>query len=95
LQAQTQQAWATLTKEVESAIADGADPVSERAQALATRWEELIRMFTGGNPAIAEGLGKLYADRANWPSDAKKPIGDEVVAFIRAASASRQTDGGQ
>jgi MerR family transcriptional regulator, thiopeptide resistance regulator len=95
LQAQTEQAWATLKKEVETAIADGADPVSERAQALATRWEELIHSFTLGNPAIAEGLGKLYADRANWPSDTKKPVGDEVVAFIRAASASRPTNGRQ
>ena len=49
---QGQRDWATLIREVEAAVAEGIDPKSERAAALAARWGELIRGFTGGNPEI-------------------------------------------
>ena len=48
-----EQEWALLIKEVEEAVGAGLDPSSEKAQALAARWANLIEAFTGGNPAIA------------------------------------------
>ena len=75
-----QEQWTELIREVEASL--GEDPAGEKAQALATRWSALIEAFTGGNPAVAEGVNKLYADRNNWPGDFKKPYSDEVGQFI-------------
>jgi MerR family transcriptional regulator, thiopeptide resistance regulator len=70
-------------------MSEGVDPASERAQALAARWSELIERFTGGNPAIAESLSNLYKDQANWPAHAEKPYGDDAMGFIRQAQAAQ------
>ncbi len=80
-----QRDWQQLIAEVEEAAREGLDPASERAQALAARWEGLIEQFTGGDPGIREGLTRLYADQANWPSTFQKPYGDDVGAFIGRA----------
>lgn len=92
---QAERDWATLIKEVETTIAAGEDPASEHGQSLAARWSELIKGFTGGDPAIAEGLGKLYADQANWPSTFQKPFSDEAQAFIARAAAARKQNASQ
>src|SRR5438132_793710 len=79
---QSQRDWAALIKEVEAAVAAKEDPASDRAQAMAARWSELIKGFTGGNAEIQKGLNKMYADRNNWPASMPKPFGDQVQAFI-------------
>jgi MerR family transcriptional regulator, thiopeptide resistance regulator len=78
----SQQDWAELIREVESAVKAGEDPASAHAQALATRWQALIGAFTGGNPEIQKGLNRLYSDQPNWPTTFKKPYTDEAGAFI-------------
>lgn len=91
LQAKAEKDWASLIKDVETAISDGEDPASERAQALAARWSNLIEQFTGGDESILEGLKRLYADQANHPPTFKKPYSDEVGAFLcRAAEAHKK-----
>ena len=85
-----QSEWAALIKEVEEAASAGVDPASEKAQALAARWSKLIEEFTGGNPAIAENLRRLYADQANWPATFQKPYSDESAAFICKAMEARK-----
>jgi hypothetical protein len=87
-----QQDWALLLKEVNEAVGEGLDPASERAQALAGRWAELIESFTGGNPAIAESLRNLYRDQANWPAGAQKPYSDDAMTFISKAQAARKKE---
>lgn len=84
-----QRDWAALLKDVEAAIAEGVDPASERARALAARWSALIESFTGGNPAILESLTNLYRDQADWPTGAQKPYSDDAMAFISKAQAAR------
>jgi DNA-binding transcriptional MerR regulator len=86
--------WAQLITDVEGALALGEDPAGERGQALAARWSELIKAFTGGDPGIRSGLQKLYADRANWPATMKMPYSDEVGAFIANAAAARERGDG-
>ncbi len=81
-----QRDWAALIAEVERALREGVDPASERAQALAARWNVLIRAFTGGDAEIEAGLKGLYADQQNWPGTFKKPYSDEVATFICKAS---------
>jgi DNA-binding transcriptional MerR regulator len=83
-----QRDWTILIKDVQAAIAEGIDPQSEKAQALAARWLSLIEAFTGGNPAIRESLTKLYADQANWPSTFSKPYSDDVGSFLAQAGAA-------
>jgi DNA-binding transcriptional MerR regulator len=89
---QGQRDWAQLIKECEAAVAEGVDPASERAQGLATRWSELIKGFTGGDPEIQKGLNKMYADKANWPASMPKFFGDDVQAFIMQAMAARKQE---
>jgi len=87
---QGQRGWVTLIGEVEKAVAEGIEPTSERAQALAARWTDLIAAFTGGDSEIQSGLSKLYADQGNWPTTFPKPYSDEVGSFMCAAMAQRE-----
>ncbi len=82
---QAQRDWATLISEVESAVATGEHPASEKSQTLAVRWSELVKGFTGGNPEIQKGLNRMYSDRENWPASMPKPFSDEVQKFIAKA----------
>jgi DNA-binding transcriptional MerR regulator len=80
--------WPRLIKEVEASL--GEDPAGEKAQALAERWVNLVRGFTGGDPEIQKGLNKMYADKQNWPASMPKPFSDEVQAFIHKVIAIRK-----
>ena len=90
LQARVEQDWKVLIGEVEAAIAGKVDPASPQARALAHRCSELLRGFTGGDAKIQQGLNKLYADEANWPSSFTKPFSDEVGQFIKKAMAAHK-----
>jgi DNA-binding transcriptional MerR regulator len=90
LQAKVEQDWKTLIGEVEAAIAANVDPSDAKAQALAQRWSELVRGFTGGDAGIQQGLNKLYADQGNWPSSFTKPFSDEVWQYVRKAMAAHK-----
>src|SRR5438445_11428576 len=68
LQAKVEQDWKNLIGEVEAAIAAKGDPAGAKALALARRWSELVRGFTGGDVGVQQGLNNLYADRAAGPS---------------------------
>jgi DNA-binding transcriptional MerR regulator len=91
-QAKAQADWAALFKDVEAAMAEGVDPASERAQQLATRWDDLIRGFTGGDPEVTAGLKRLYADQANWPTTFEQPFRNDHAAFVNQARAHRQKE---
>ena len=82
--------WAALIAEVETAVSEGVSPTSERAAALATRWRELIRGFTGGDSEIQAGLNKMYSDQGNWPKDFPKPYSDAAGVFMCEAMAAQQ-----
>ncbi len=86
--------WMALFKDIQGAIAEGSDPAGERGQTLAARWQALIDEFTGGSKQIEQGVGKVWADRANWPSGMKEqaaPFMDKRIwDFIARARASRR-----
>jgi DNA-binding transcriptional MerR regulator len=90
LQAQATQAWTDLVRDVEAALGD--DPSSERVQALAARWKELVKGFTAGDPAIGAGLQKAWGDRQNWPETMKQQTASfakpEVWEFMQRAMKS-------
>jgi len=91
LQAKVEQDWKALIGDVEAAIAAKTDPADAKALALAKRWSELVRGFTGGDPGVQQGLNKLYADQGSWPSSFQKPFSDEVWQYIRKAMAAHKT----
>ena len=80
---QGQRDWTALIADVEAAKDE--DPAGERAQALATRWKDLVNQFTRGDAGIQKGLNKLWSDDTHWPKDFKRPWSDEADAFIRKA----------
>ncbi|NBD12666.1 MULTISPECIES: MerR family transcriptional regulator [Corallococcus] len=52
--------WPRLIARMREEMERGTDPASETVQALATRWRELVRAFTGGNPGIAKSLETMH-----------------------------------
>jgi MerR family transcriptional regulator, thiopeptide resistance regulator len=89
MQAEVTKAWTELFRDVEASLDE--DPKSEKAQALLGRWRKLVEGFTGGDPQITEGLGKVWADRGNWPAQMKEQsapfVNPKVWEFIKKASA--------
>jgi DNA-binding transcriptional MerR regulator len=82
--AQGEQGWASLIPRIEAAASSGLDPASAEARKLVEEHKALIGMFTGGNPGINEGLQKLYADKANWPTTFKSPFSEKAQGFLKA-----------
>jgi len=88
-QEQVASEWQQLYRDID-AVAEK-DPASPEAQALAARWMKLIESFTGGNAEVLEGMKKLYADQANWPSGFSQQMAPyrfqkpEADAFIQQA----------
>jgi DNA-binding transcriptional MerR regulator len=80
-------AWPTLISEIRAEMAAGADPASERVQALMTRWRALGREFSGDNQAVIS----LMRDVASG-LPARDPAGgmdQEVIAYaVRAQQAT-------
>jgi len=74
LQRETEDAWASLIRDLESAAGSGCHPAGPEGQSLAARHARLIESFTGGHAAIDEGLKKLWADQENWPEDFKRQV---------------------
>jgi hypothetical protein len=62
---QSQVDWQTLMDEVRAEMERGTDPADPRVQALAARWKALIEEFTGGNPGIAQSLGRMWKEETN------------------------------
>jgi len=79
-----QRDWAALIAEVEEA-AVSEDPSSDRAQALADRWRNLVNQFTRGDSSIQKGLNRLWSDQTHWPKDFKRPWSEQADAFIKKA----------
>ncbi len=82
VQAESERGWADLVRDTEAASASGADPTSDIGLKLAERREELLRLFTCGDPGIEQSLKNLYADKANWPASFKQPFSDAVNQFL-------------
>jgi DNA-binding transcriptional MerR regulator len=59
---QVEAEWPRLMAAMTAAMENGADPAGAEVRPLARRWKELVEMFTGGNPAIAVKLKRLYAE---------------------------------
>jgi len=81
--------WPELIAKVRAAMERGTDPASPDVQALAARWSELVEMFTGGDPAMAASVRRVYQ---NEPFARQRTgLDPEIMEYVaRANSAGRQ-----
>jgi DNA-binding transcriptional MerR regulator len=77
--------WAALREDIERAARNKVDPHGSVAAGLAKKHARLMKDLTGDNPAVLEGLAKLWKDRANWPAEFLSETGG---AFLKAALGS-------
>jgi DNA-binding transcriptional MerR regulator len=91
LQEEVSRQWSELFADIEAAIAAGETPSGAKAKTLASRWSELLKGFTGGDPEIQKGLNKMWTDQANWPEPQRSAysIKPEIQGFIMQAMKSR------
>lgn len=90
LQAKATDDWLALFKAIEAVAAKGEKPDGEAGQAIAEKHARLIEAFTGGHTSIGESLGKLWADRDNWPEDFKKQVFEPFAQ--RGLAAAQQNE---
>jgi hypothetical protein len=57
-------AWNSMYQDVRAALAE--DPGSDKAQAVANRWMNLVERTTGGDPKIKMGMIRASLDSNNW-----------------------------
>jgi DNA-binding transcriptional MerR regulator len=78
--------WPELIAKVRAAMERGADPRSPDVQALAARWNELVEMFTGGDPAMAESVRRVY--RSEPAARQKTGLDAEIMEYVARARAA-------
>jgi DNA-binding transcriptional MerR regulator len=88
--------WMELFHDVEAAIAAKEDPAGDTAQQLGRRWQSLIHEFTLGHQGVSDGLGKVWANKEQWPAQMQKqaaPFMDpkiwDYIGQVFAASRKR------
>lgn len=80
-----EQEWPQLIAKMKAAMDRGADPQSEEVQALATRWKELVEMFTGGDAGITKSLSNFYKDRMRDDSGGFMGIDGSLMEYVGRA----------
>lgn len=61
---EVQAEWAEIIPAVQAAMDRGDDPGSPAVLALARRWKALVHEFTGGDPALADAVRRMYHSEA-------------------------------
>ena len=75
--------WPTLIEKVRAEMKAGTDPADERMRPLASRWRELVREFTGGNPNIERKVrASLVAEPRLMQRSGLDP---ELFAYVNRA----------
>ncbi|HEX6750311.1 MAG TPA: MerR family transcriptional regulator [Longimicrobium sp.] len=76
--------WERLMAEVRAEMDRGTDPSEPRVQALAARWMELVRGFTGGNPEIHGSLNRMWQQETTIHGIDTAPV-REMMAYVQRA----------
>lgn len=86
--------WPELIAAVKREQERGTDPTSEEVLALARRWRDLVREFTGGDAGITKALGRLHRD--NMPRDGSSyGVDTGAMSYIGQAIAALEAAGEQ
>ena len=84
--------WAELMERVRAEMEAGTDPSDERVRALARRWMELVREFTGGDPGIERSLSNMWQQEENIHGIDTSEV-REMGAYINRALAAPHDEG--
>jgi MerR family transcriptional regulator, thiopeptide resistance regulator len=80
--------WSELFAKLRALRESGTDPADPAVQALSRRAGELIRMFTGGDPAIEAGLQRMY--QTEGPERASRGMASpEDLEYLEKARLAR------
>jgi DNA-binding transcriptional MerR regulator len=78
--------WPKLMADVRAEIDKGTDPSDPHVQALAHRWMGLVREFTGGDPGIAQSVGRMFNREAPQEIHPSIPADiHELFAYVAKA----------
>ena len=76
--------WDELIAAARAEHQKGTDPSDPRMQEIATRWRELIELFTGGDEAILNGLKTMYKEEG--PEKASRgAVDSDLMAYVGRA----------
>ena len=85
---EVQQEWIDLYGRLRELREAGVDPAADEPQALGRRADELIAMFTGGDPGIAASLQRMYEQEG--PAKGSRGMGSpEDFAYLEAIKSAR------
>jgi len=76
--------WPRLMADVRAEMERGTDPADPKVQALAARWMELVRGFTGGNPEIHSSLNSMWQQESTIHGIETAPV-RELMAYVQKA----------
>ncbi len=79
-----EQDWAALIAEVKTEMEQGTDPTDPKVKALAVRWMNLVRAFTGGNKEIEANMKKMYTENPNMSQSFGGPD-PQMMEYIQKA----------
>jgi hypothetical protein len=76
--------WEELIAAARAEKEKGTDPSDPRMQQIATRWRELLELFSGGDEGILDGLKTMYQEEG--PEKASRGALDgELMAYVGRA----------
>ncbi|MES2127946.1 MAG: MerR family transcriptional regulator [Pseudomonadota bacterium] len=83
--------WPPLIERVRTLFEQGAAPDHPDVAKAAQRWQELVKLFTGGDPAIAAKAAAMYKQEGTMRN--KTGIDEQMFAFMGRAIAALNNQG--
>lgn len=77
--------WSTLIAAVQAEMDKGTPPTDPKVRELAKKWQSLIDAFTGGNPAIAANMKKMYESQGETMRKAYGGASEEMRKYVMEA----------
>lgn len=84
--------WPTLIAQVQAEYDAGTDPADPKVRALATRWMELVREFTGGDPGITNSVRHMWQEESDIHGTETAPV-RALMGYVQQAIEAGKTNG--
>jgi DNA-binding transcriptional MerR regulator len=84
--------WPVLIAQVQAEYDAGTDPADPKVQALAQRWMELVREFTGGDPGITNSVNRMWQEETDIQGTETAPV-RALMDYVGQAIKAGQTNG--
>jgi DNA-binding transcriptional MerR regulator len=84
--------WPRLIAQVQAEYDAGTDPADPKVQALARRWMELVREFTGGDPGITTSLQQAWNEETDFRGIETGPV-RVLMGYVTKSIEAGKTNG--